>query len=51
MWSVPSGCCSRFADVLKFVLKEPIIPAGANKGIFLLAPFVMTLLWRWPPGR
>jgi NADH-quinone oxidoreductase subunit H len=29
-----------FADLLKFVLKEPIIPAGANKGVFLLAPLV-----------
>ena len=29
-----------FADLLKFVFKEPIIPAGANKGIFLLAPLV-----------
>ncbi|VVC54788.1 NADH:ubiquinone oxidoreductase, membrane subunit H [Beijerinckiaceae bacterium RH AL1] len=33
-----------FADLLKFVLKEPVIPAGANKGVFLLAPFVMGLL-------
>ncbi len=30
--------------MLKFVLKEPVVPAGANKGIFLLAPFVMGLL-------
>ena len=29
-----------FADFIKFVLKEPIIPAGANKGVFLLAPLV-----------
>ena len=27
-----------FADLIKFALKEPIIPAGANKGVFLLAP-------------
>ena len=33
-----------FADLIKFALKEPVIPAGANKGIFLLAPFVTTLL-------
>ena len=33
-----SACCSRFADLLKFFLKETIIPAGANKGVFLLAP-------------
>jgi NADH-quinone oxidoreductase subunit H len=29
---------------LKFVLKEPIIPAGANKGVFLLAPLVSCVL-------
>ena len=33
-----------FADLLKFVLKEPIIPAPANKGMFLLAPLVMCTL-------
>ena len=36
----PWGLWQSFADLLKFVLKEPIIPAGANKGIFLLAPLV-----------
>src|SRR5690348_5314473 len=34
------GLLQSFADFLKFVLKEPIIPAGANKGVFLLAPLV-----------
>jgi NADH-quinone oxidoreductase subunit H len=29
---------------LKFVVKEPIIPAGANKGVFLLAPLVTAVL-------
>src|SRR5213078_4608112 len=33
-----------FADLLKFVVKEPIIPSGANKGVFLLAPLVTALL-------
>ncbi|MBN9025414.1 MAG: NADH-quinone oxidoreductase subunit H, partial [Rhizobiales bacterium] len=33
-----------FADLLKFVLKEPVIPSGANKGIFLLAPLVTVTL-------
>src|ERR1700745_1979936 len=33
-----------FADLLKFVLKEPIIPAGANKGVFVLAPVVSCVL-------
>ena len=40
----PWGLFQSFADLIKFVLKEPIIPAGANKGVFLLAPFVMGLL-------
>jgi len=26
------------------VLKEPIIPSGANKGVFLLAPLVSCVL-------
>ena len=36
----PWGLLQSFADLLKFVFKEPIIPAGANKGMFLLAPLV-----------
>jgi NADH-quinone oxidoreductase subunit H len=36
----PWGLLQSFADLLKFVFKEPIIPAGANKGLFLLAPLV-----------
>ena len=40
----PFGLWQSFADMLKFVFKEPIIPDGANKGVFLLAPFVMGLL-------
>ena len=39
-WSARGACWQSFADLLKFVFKEPIIPAGANKGIFLLAPLV-----------
>jgi NADH-quinone oxidoreductase subunit H len=46
----PWGLLQSFADLLKFVLKEPIIPASANKGMFLLAPLVMCTL-SWPPGR
>src|SRR3981189_3412720 len=38
------GLFQSFADLLKFVLKEPIIPAGANKGVFLLAPLVSCVL-------
>ncbi len=34
----PFGLLQSFADLLKFVFKEPVIPAGADKGVFLLAP-------------
>ena len=40
----PFGLFQSFADMIKFVLKEPIIPAGANKGVFLLAPFITGML-------
>ncbi|MGH6736277.1 MAG: NADH-quinone oxidoreductase subunit NuoH [Methyloceanibacter sp.] len=36
----PFGLWQSFADLLKFMFKEVIIPAGSNKGIFLLAPIV-----------
>ncbi|MDB5559667.1 MAG: NADH-quinone oxidoreductase subunit NuoH, partial [Enterovirga sp.] len=36
----PFGLLQSFADLTKFFFKEPVIPASANKGIFLLAPFV-----------
>jgi NADH-quinone oxidoreductase subunit H len=38
------GLLQSFADLLKFVFKEPIIPAGADKAVFLLAPLVTVLL-------
>src|ERR1700752_933978 len=40
----PWGLLQSFADLLKFVVKEPTIPAGANKGVFLLAPLVSCIL-------
>jgi NADH-quinone oxidoreductase subunit H len=40
----PFGLFQSFADLLKFAFKEPIIPSGANKGVFLLAPLVTCLL-------
>jgi NADH-quinone oxidoreductase subunit H len=40
----PWGLLQSFADMFKFVFKEPVIPAGANKGVFLLAPFVTAIL-------
>jgi NADH-quinone oxidoreductase subunit H len=40
----PFGLLQSFADLLKFALKEPVIPAGADKGVFLLAPLVTAVL-------
>src|ERR1700704_2215358 len=40
----PWGLLQSFADLIKFVVKEPIIPDGANKGVFLLAPLVTAAL-------
>ena len=34
----PFGLLQPFADGLKLLFKETIIPAGANKGVFLIAP-------------
>ena len=38
------GLLQSFADLAKFVFKEPVIPAAADRVVFLLAPFVATLL-------
>ena len=40
----PWGLFQSFADLIKFVLKEPVIPSGSNKGVFLLAPLVTCVL-------
>jgi len=40
----PWGLLQSFADLLKFVFKEPVVPSGSNKGVFLLAPLVTTTL-------
>src|ERR1700761_3402103 len=40
----PFGLLQSFADLLKFMLKEPVIPSGSNKGVFLLAPLVTCVL-------
>jgi len=34
------GLLQSFADLLKFVFKEPLLPASADKPVFLLAPIV-----------
>jgi len=40
----PFGLLQTLADALKYIFKEIIIPAGANKAVFILAPIVtMTL--------
>jgi NADH-quinone oxidoreductase subunit H len=40
----PWGVLQSFADLLKFILKEVIIPDSANKGVFILAPIVTAVL-------
>src|ERR1700740_542671 len=40
----PWGLFQSFADLIKCALKEPLIPAGANKGVFLLAPLITCTL-------
>ena len=40
----PFGLLQTIADALKFFFKEVIIPAGANKVLFLLAPIVSVVL-------
>ena len=40
----PFGIFQTLADALKYIFKEIIIPASANKTVFILAPIVtMTL--------
>ncbi len=38
------GLLQTIADALKFFFKEPIIPAGANKVLFIIAPLVTATL-------
>ena len=40
----PFGLLQSFADLLKFVLKEIVMPAGADKTVFLLAPIITLTL-------
>jgi len=53
----PFGLFQSFADFFKFVLKEIVVPAGANKTVFILAPLLTFTLafvgWAvvpWAPG-
>ena len=45
----PKGLLQPFADVLKLLLKEIIVPSGANKFLFVLAPVmaIMPALAAW----
>jgi NADH-quinone oxidoreductase subunit H len=36
----PWGLLQSFADGLKLLIKETVIPAGANKGVFFIAPIL-----------
>ena len=38
------GLLQSFADMIKFATKEVIIPDGANKGVYLIAPLVSSIL-------
>ena len=40
----PWGLLQTFADALKYVVKEVVIPAGADKFVFFLAPFLSMML-------
>src|SRR5690606_39309076 len=53
----PFGLLQSFADFFKFVFKEIVVPAGANKTVFILAPLITFVLafigWAvvpWGPG-
>jgi NADH-quinone oxidoreductase subunit H len=36
----PFGLLQSFADFLKYIVKEVVVPAGADKAVFLLAPLI-----------
>jgi NADH:ubiquinone oxidoreductase subunit 1 (chain H) len=40
----PFGLLQSFADLIKFALKEAVIPGGADKVLFLLAPLITATL-------
>ncbi len=39
----PFGLLQSFADMIKFVLKEIVVPAGADKTVFLIAPVITVI--------
>ncbi len=40
----PFGLFQSFADFIKFVMKEPVLPASSDKFVFIFAPFVSLVL-------
>ena len=53
----PWGLLQSFADFLKYIVKEIVVPAGADKAVFFLAPMISFVLpvivWAvipWAPG-
>ena len=40
----PWGLLQSFADLLKFVLKEPIIPATSSKAVYVIAPLISAVM-------
>ena len=40
----PFGILQSFADALKLITKENIIPSGSNKIVFILAPIITMVL-------
>src|SRR5690606_10314276 len=50
----PFGLLQSFADLLKFVFKEPVVPAGSERTLVLLAPLATApfalAAWAGMPG-
>jgi NADH-quinone oxidoreductase subunit H len=40
----PFGLLQSFADLAKFLFKEPVIPSGSDKVVFLMAPIISVVL-------
>ena len=40
----PFGLLQSFADLLKFVFKEIVVPSGADKGLYILAPIITLVM-------
>ena len=36
----PWGLLQSFADFLKYIVKEVVVPAGADRAVFFLAPLI-----------